>query len=87
MTPQTQMQSLKYFLLFAELNEFMMLVDARLARMEPHPVGLVAKVRKAGSPSKTPPPVNAPVWCVNPTCTITQFAFHWTVTHGDGVPH
>ena len=51
-----------------ELNEFMTVLDARLERKEPHPVGLVArKVRKAGSPSKTLPPVNAPVWCINPT--------------------
>ena len=30
------------FYFYAELNDFMALVDVRLAQKEPHPVGLVA---------------------------------------------
>ena len=64
---------------FAELNDFMAMLDARLAQKGSHPVGLVAKkVRKVGSPYKSRPPVNAPVWSINPEysngeCIIIQF--------------
>ena len=68
------------FYFFVELNEFMALLDLRLAQKEPHPVGLVAKkVRKVGSPSKSSPPINAPVWSIDPKyingeCMIIRFA-------------
>ena len=64
---------------YAELNDFMALLDVRLTQKEPHPVGLVAKkVRKVGLPSKSPPPINAPAWSIDPKynngeCMITHF--------------
>ena len=72
---------------FVELNDFMALLDARLAQKESHPVGLVAKkVRKVGSPSKSPPPTNAPVWSIDPKynngeCMITQFVLPTLMYH------
>ena len=60
------------------LNEFMALLEERLAQKEPHPVGLVAKkVRKIGSPSKSLPPVNAPVWAVDSHFDIGKFMYSY----------
>ena len=52
----------------------MALLEERLA----HPVGLVAKkVRKIGSPSKSLPPVNAPVWAVDSHFDIGKFMYSY----------
>lgn len=49
-----------------ELNEFMALLDSRLAKQKHHPVTtLVAtKVRREGCVSSSLPPPNAPKWAV-----------------------
>ena len=51
-----------------ELDDFVKLLDQRLAQSNDSPICLVAKkVRKIGSPSESFPPVNAPVWSVAET--------------------
>ena len=46
----------------------MEVLDARLSKRKPQPVGMVAKkVRQIGVPSKSHPPLNAPDWAVSPS--------------------
>ena len=61
------------------LNEFMALLEERLGQKDPHPVGLVAKkVRKIGSPSKSLPPINAPVWAVDPHFGTGEYMYMYS---------
>ena len=53
------------FFVHLVLNNFMEVLDTRLAKKNPQSPGIVAKkVRKAGEPSNSLPPTDAPSWAI-----------------------